>query len=447
MTETETNAPSPKADRATLSRELSNFLIEFSIALNKHGMYPLGHPALEPTAGAVQRRLELLLTTDDTLSLGVARKQLVIEGVATDPSSPVLAELAAKLHRHHLGAVTFQSGTTAEEIREVLQLIALEPDRMDDPLGLGAPERLTQWLHIVLHPVNYGRLELLVDGEGDEEERERSAARVRASQLWIGLAQAAIAAEEARDEESVGYEIDHDPSAVAKAINDRPRTSAYDQVIVGYLLQMGEELRAGQGEEDAELRKRMSKLIADLDSTTLQGLLSMGGDHTQRRNFLLNATQGLAAEVVVELVKAAGEAEEQTVSHSLLRVLQKLAQHAEQGEGRRRAEADLALREQVRALISDWALRDPNPEGYRLTLSRVAEAKSVFAAYTDTRYAPEPRRIIEMALEADVIPRNYHQMEDVAEALDMECVIRSADFAVAVAVAWLRGEADPLAIV
>jgi len=52
-----------------------------------------------------------------------------------------------------------------------------------------------------------------------------------------------------------------------------------------------------------------------------------------------------------------------------------------------------------------------------------------------------------VALEADAIPRNYHQMEDVAEALDMECVIRSADFAVAVAVAWLRGEADPLAIV
>ncbi len=52
-----------------------------------------------------------------------------------------------------------------------------------------------------------------------------------------------------------------------------------------------------------------------------------------------------------------------------------------------------------------------------------------------------------VALEADGIPRNYHRVEDVAEALDMACVIRSADFAVAVAVAWLRGEADPLAII
>jgi hypothetical protein len=65
-------------------------------------------------------------------------------------------------------------------------------------------------------------------------------------------------------------------------------------------------------------------------------------------------------------------------------------------------------------------------------------------------YVPAARELHTLslvALEADGIPRNYHRVEDVAEALDMECVIRSADFAVAVAVAWLRGEADPLAIV
>jgi predicted CoA-binding protein len=52
-----------------------------------------------------------------------------------------------------------------------------------------------------------------------------------------------------------------------------------------------------------------------------------------------------------------------------------------------------------------------------------------------------------LTLEAGGMPRNYHQLEDVPEALDMESVIRAADFAVAVAVAWLRGEAEPLAIV
>ena len=38
------------AERAALSRELADLLIEFSIALHKHAMYPEGHPSLEPAA-------------------------------------------------------------------------------------------------------------------------------------------------------------------------------------------------------------------------------------------------------------------------------------------------------------------------------------------------------------------------------------------------------------
>src|SRR5437879_13526015 len=98
--------PGPASERATLSRDLADFLIELSIALHKHAMYPEGHPSLAPAAAGVTRRAELLLEDRSTLSLGVARQQLVIEGVATDAKNPVLSELAGRLHRHHLGAVT-----------------------------------------------------------------------------------------------------------------------------------------------------------------------------------------------------------------------------------------------------------------------------------------------------------------------------------------------------
>src|SRR5712664_44421 len=111
--------PSPP-ERTALSRELADFLIELSIALHKHAMYPEGHPSLAPAAAGVVRRGEALLQERPTLSLGVARNQLIIEGVATDPRHPVLAELAGRLHRHHLGAATFSRGITAEEVGEVL---------------------------------------------------------------------------------------------------------------------------------------------------------------------------------------------------------------------------------------------------------------------------------------------------------------------------------------
>src|SRR2546426_9799984 len=102
--------PAPSGERATLSRDLADFLIELSIALHKHAMYPEGHPSLAPAAAGVARRAELLLPDRSTLSLGGAPQQLGIEGVATDPKHPVLAERARRPHRHPPGAKTFPGG-------------------------------------------------------------------------------------------------------------------------------------------------------------------------------------------------------------------------------------------------------------------------------------------------------------------------------------------------
>src|SRR5262249_23311844 len=127
-------AGKPKEKRATLPRELADFLIEFSIALHKHAMYPGGHPTLAPAAEGVVRRLDSLLAERGKLSLGVARNQLIIEGVATDPRNPVLKDLADRLHRHHLGAVSFNKGISPLELEEALKLIALDADRGSDPI-------------------------------------------------------------------------------------------------------------------------------------------------------------------------------------------------------------------------------------------------------------------------------------------------------------------------
>ena len=191
-------AGAPAPERAALSRELSEFLIELSIALHKHAMYPLGHPSLGPAVGRVVRRGEALLQDRPSLSLGVARNQLVIEGVATDPKHPVLAELAGRLHRHHLGAVTLSRGIEPGEVADLLRTLAVEADRTGQPLGMGDPAKLSAWKHVRLHPMTYERLELLdqapamgpdmaADARSGDEAPLRDA-RVRGAQLWIGLA-------------------------------------------------------------------------------------------------------------------------------------------------------------------------------------------------------------------------------------------------------------------
>ena len=135
---------------AALSKELSDFLIELSIGLHKNAIYPPGHPLLEGATAGIARRVESLLQDRASLSLGVARQQLVIEGVATDENNPVLRDLAQRLHRHHLGAVKFTQGVTAQEIADALSTVAVDAGRRAKPLGLEGPEVLQQWPHVRL---------------------------------------------------------------------------------------------------------------------------------------------------------------------------------------------------------------------------------------------------------------------------------------------------------
>jgi len=418
--------PAPSHERATLSRALADFLVELSIALHKHAMYPQGHPSLQPAVTALTRRAELLLEDRATLSLGVARHQLVIEGVATDPKHPVLRELAGRLHRHHLGAVTFRRGVEASEVADALKVLAVEADRTGRPLGLEGAERLNAWRHVQLHPLTYERLELAEQGgkpaEGD----------ARAAQLWVGLARAALAT-------APDAATPTEPAVIAQAINARATSggdAAYDQVIVGYLLQIAAELKTAGGTEAAALRRRTSRLIRTLKPDTLQRLVLMGGDFTQRRQFVADVTDGMAVDAVLDILTAAAETTHETISHSLVRLLSKLAAHAETGAEAVRPQADAALRDQVRRLLDGWTLPDPNPGEYGVALQRMARSAPVATPARSDAHPTEPDRIVAMALEIGTVgPRldpavdqvvSEGRLEQLLDALDTVTVENAA---------------------
>src|SRR5258706_3248552 len=94
-------------EKAALSRELADFLIELSIALHKHAMYPEGHPSLAPAAAGLTRRADHLFEERTTPPLGSAGQALVLECAATRPEKHPLPEHAGPFHPHHLRAVTF----------------------------------------------------------------------------------------------------------------------------------------------------------------------------------------------------------------------------------------------------------------------------------------------------------------------------------------------------
>lgn len=427
-------------DRTTLPRALGDFLIEFSLALNRAAMYPSGHPSLERAAEALLGRLSALLAERSTLSLGVAKRNLVVEGVATEDGNPVLRGLAARLHRLHIGAIVFQRGASADEVMDVVRLLATEVERGAPPLGMRDGSVLRSWENIRLYPLAYDQLELV---EGEEAGEEREAAK--AAQLWVGLARAALAGDADEPPERTSTE----PAAVAHAINGHPAAVAYDQVIVGYMLEIAGELRqAGDAAGSAALRRRVTRLVSELSDDVLRRLVDMGGDPAQRRRFLLDAADGFGGSAVVELVRAAAGASQQTVSHSMLRILTKLGTLADAGPGAVRVEAERALREQVRALVGDWQLADPNPAAYTAALEAMATSPARRAGDAPDM-AAEPLRVVEMLLELDAESPHAAAAVDGAlargEAGRLLDVLEAADAGPAATALWrLLVDADRL---
>lgn len=359
---------------AELSRELSELLLELSIGVHRYAMYPQAHPSLLPAAENIIGRLGEIFMDRRILSIGVARDQLVIEGLATESKHPVLRDLARRLHGHQLGALTFTKGVVVKEVEGLLLTLAKDPEREGDPLGLLPLDQIPSWEHARLFPLGYDALELKDDGDATETEPER------ATFLWVGLARAAMASGGENEVTASSDEITSsaDAESVADAIKSHRRESAYDQVIVGYLLQLADELKSGKGGEAESVRRRVSTLINELDDSTLQRLVGMGGSLEQTRKFVLDANQSLAVDSVVKILQAAANSSQQTISHSLTRILSKLSLHAVSGTARVRDQADTALRDNVEELIKDWELADPNPDAYTLILDSMAKATPVF---------------------------------------------------------------------
>jgi hypothetical protein len=397
-------------ERVTLARDLSDLLVEFSLALGHQSAYPEGHPLLVTAAERLTHALEGVLARRSALTLGIARRQFVIDGVVTDPGNGLLGNLAQRFHRHRVAAFRFDRGITRAEIMNVLSALGTDPRREPGPLGL-QPEEVRRWAHAELYPAQYNRLELSED-PASESEGQTEAQEI---QLWLELARAALP--EGTETDLAGSSH---PGVLAAAINRRAREVSYDQTVVSYLMRVAEEVAVGETVEQAWLRRRLSRLIASLDPAALKRLLQVGGSEPYRQRFVLAASQTLAADAVLKVVQAAGESSTRNISDSLMLLLGKLAQHAESDEKQVAAAADNALRENVGRLVSGWDLGDPNPEEYASVLQHMVRntgARSPLSRAVPPDFDLDPEQVLRIGLEVgETGPRVHAAAEGLVAA-------------------------------
>lgn len=407
-------------------REVARFLTTLAQSIQKHSMYPDGHPALEPAVDAVFEKLRALFGDRTVVSIGIASSQLTVEGSESDPDHPRYSFLASRLHRHELVSVSLASGLGREELAGFLAAAGTEPDLAEEVLGERAIRGKPDWPNIRLQPIRYEQFGLARKADASEETEERG----RASKLWLGLARAALMSDAvgSKDGGDVVGLAGFDDVAVARAVEDYSSEPAYAQDILNHLTSVSRELKQATSDEAEELARRTSRLIALVKPEALRQVLREAGDSMERRQLLLDASQWMEPQSVVKLVRATAGVEKQDISHFLLMMISKLGQHASSGPPVSRPEAERALQAQVEQLVRNWSLADAVPISYGEALERMSTSMSATDPSEDEAVAVEPERVVQMALELDTPGRAvWAAVEKLAESGRLAALVRILD--------------------
>lgn len=393
--------PPAAPGRVILSRELADFILAFSGAFQKFVMYPAGHPALEGAVRNVYRKLEVVFLDRRALAVGVTPNQLIISGIPTDPKQVLLKDLAGNLHKRNIGGMKFTRGIERLELEQALSAITHETFGTGDDPHAENPA-LPYWPHLRLYPLTYDHLELLEDE--DEENHPAGGGRAEedswSKRLWMSLARAAIG-----DDVTEDIAATMDPEELAKAIATHHSDDDYDSRILANLIDFAAAARSRGQAESLAVQQQLSRMLGSMEPDTAERLLAFrGGDGKQQRNFLLEASHLLTADVVYQLVEASAHASSRDLSPALLALLNKLAGHAMQSANGRRAAADSSFRELIRKLIEQWEQEDARqhlPELYGTDSNQLPELPDITSAVWV--YAPEPERILLMSIESGII--------------------------------------------
>lgn len=339
-------APDADGEPDELPPDLEGFLVRLGKSVQRHGLYPAGHPALEPVVGDVLEDLARALDGRDRISLGVSPDRLVHEEGESDPDHPLLSSLAARLHAHHVSRLTFRPDPEHEEISAFLGELARSPDDGDDALGRRR-ELTDEWPRILVEPVRYDGLSMAEEAAREEAAREEI--EEEAEDLWLGLARSVLAEEALEDVDEDEAALDTVVASLSEVTADRARARA----VAARMVALAEALARDRDDDADRVQERFVHLLQRLDPRDLGRVLATAPADL-RQSFVEATVDWLPADSVVELLGELSDGRNLDVSYHMLRLLSKLASYADLEADALDPEAGSAFREQVKRLVTGW---------------------------------------------------------------------------------------------
>jgi hypothetical protein len=393
---------------------LLTFINRLNVALSRRRTYGGLHPMVLKTEHEAIEALDGVFKTRSSFTIGVAKHELLLNGQPFPAAANITKEVAGRLHRRGIGALTFHAGVDLAKLQELGQWLSIDPEkeREQDPTLATTPS---------LSGIIIGRLayDALMLGAAD------AAADASVSALWMALAQ--IAADGTGRQYGFGTARNADVSAAAgnedaafdvmlreeAQVNDiadslqqlvaQPEFARRTAVALMHLAAQGAqappELRARIGE-------RLHAVIERLGDSSFAPIIRGLGQRAEQKDFVLQVVDVLPVLAVSNWLQVAARATEQELSHHLLRLMTKLSQHA---VNKREGLTDASFRGAAKELVEGWVLSDPNPDEHIKLLDRIALVHEATAAALgesperDAAGLTESSRIVQMALEIDVI--------------------------------------------
>ena len=394
---------------------LSAFLAQLHVALNRRRTYGAGHPMVTRSEEMAVDALRTVLNTRSTFTIGVAKHELMLNGQALPTAMSITRELAGRLHKRGVGALTFHAGVDLERLQQLMAWMVID-NTARDAAGATTPDDLPNINGIIIGRLAYDALML---GDADKVANATMAA------LWQALAQIAsdgtgrqygfgthrnsdVVAATGDDDSALDVMLKEEEQVneialSLQALVSQPEFARRTAVALMNLAAQGAqappELRARIGE-------RLSRVIEQLGDSSFAPIIRGLGQRAAQQDFVLQVVDVLPVLAVSNWLQVAARASEQELSHHLLRLMMKLSQHASQ---KQQSLTDANFRSAAKELVEGWILSDPNPDEHVRLLDQIAMVSERHRLAPDATTMPdetattEAARVVQMALEIGVV--------------------------------------------
>ena len=157
---------------------------ELSLAIKTMGIYPSAHPAIKASVERLYATMEGVLEASPELKLGIAQKNLLVDGQFLDKTNEIFRDFALQFHRRGVASVTFKKDLNVEELRMFLEVASTEPKMLQKSGGflrLCQEEKIS---HIDIVEIDYEKVFGVEEGIGEEAEERK----VRSDEeIWVDL--------------------------------------------------------------------------------------------------------------------------------------------------------------------------------------------------------------------------------------------------------------------